>query len=70
MYNASYHPVSEETLKWLLAGEPKERHAFIKDAVAQATKEKWRNFKIKFQNGDYYDIENGIVKGSRTEYRK
>jgi uncharacterized protein YpbB len=70
MYNASYQEISAETLKWLLAGEPADRQEVIMREINLSKENKIRNFKIEFANGDYYQLENGIVTGSKTTSRK
>lgn len=65
MYNEQYHPVNEETLRWLIAGESKEHAEIIKARVEEETKKKTRNYFIELPDGTNYVIQNGIVTGSR-----
>lgn len=65
MYNDTYHPVNEETLNWMLAGESPEHQAIIKEQVETATKGQIRNYVVELPDGTYYSVANGIVTGSR-----
>ena len=65
MYNETYHPVNEETLNWMLAGESPEHQAIIREKVEQATKERYRNYVVELPDGTYYSVMNGLVTGSK-----
>jgi len=65
MYNEQYHPVSEGTLGWMLAGEIPEHAEIIKQRVAEETEKKTRNYIVELPDGTNYVIQNGIVSGSR-----
>jgi len=65
MYNEQYHPVNEDTLRWLLAGESEEHAQIIKQRVAEETEKQTRNYFIELPDGTNYVIQNGIVTGSR-----
>lgn len=65
MYNEQYHPVNEETLNWMLAGESKEHQDLIRAEVEKQTAARTRDYIVTLPDGTYYVIKNGIVTGSK-----
>lgn len=65
MYNETYHPVNEETLNWMLAGESEAHQDLIRAEVGAATGRQIRNYVIELPDGTNYVIQNGIVTGSK-----
>lgn len=70
MYNETYHPVNEETLRWMLVEESEENKKAITERVAKAINTKERSYVIELPDGGNYVITNGIVQGSKHIYNK
>jgi len=66
MYNAEYHPISKGNLKWMLEGESEENKKIINDRVNKAIEAKERNYVVELPNGDWYQVNNGQVLGSKN----
>ena len=68
MYNETYHPLSEETLKGILnegCWTESEKQLIIKQ-VEEATKNKTRNYKVTVDTNNWFRVENGMVPERRS----
>jgi len=65
MWNETYHPVDEDTLRWMLAGESQAHQELIKTQVNAAIQAKAKNYLVTLPDGTNYQINNGIVIGSK-----
>jgi len=65
MWNETYHPITEEAFNWMLAGESEEHKNIIKSEVEAAKQARTRNYLITLPDGTNYQVNNGIVIGSK-----
>jgi len=76
MYHETYHPLGGSNLKDILDGLSEAEKAIVNEQVAAATAAKIRNYRVTIvppsgsDAGQYFDVENGIVKGSQDLGRK
>jgi hypothetical protein len=71
MYNETYRPLEGERLADILNGLTEEEQAIAKEQVDKATESKTRNYRVtivpksEYDDGMWFDVENGIVIGSQ-----
>lgn len=68
MYHETYHPVSPETLKYVIENKSysEEERNFIVAEVTKANNAEIRNFKVILPSGEFVEFQNGIPFGSRA----
>jgi len=74
MYHETYHPLTGDNLKNILDNASEQEKERIMEQVNAASLGKIRNYRITIvpprpdgTGGTWYDVENGIVKGSSRE---
>jgi len=76
MWHETYHPLGGENLKDILTGLSEKEKAIVNEQVAAATAARIRNYRVtivepsEYDDGQYFDVENGIVIGSQDLGRK
>lgn len=70
MYHETYRPLDGENLKDILFGMSDEEQKIAKEQISAATAGKIRNYRVSFDEITWFDVENGIVKGSSNIGRK
>lgn len=66
IYNASFHPVTDELLEQFLSGNTKftaEQKSLIRDQVLAANNAGIREYKVHFDGLNYVLIRNGQISG-------
>jgi hypothetical protein len=69
MYHETFHPVSDDTLKWALENKSfnQEERDFIAGEVAKANAACIREFKVTLPSGEYVEFQNGILIGGEAQ---
>jgi hypothetical protein len=70
MYHETYHPLEGANLKDILDGMSEEEKRIAVQQVAAATQGKIRKYRVDIAEEMWFDVDNGIVKGSSNLGRK
>jgi hypothetical protein len=70
MWHETYHPLEGDNLKDILTGLSEEEIKIATDQINAAIAGKIRNYRVSFDEDTWFDVENGIVRGSSNLGRK
>lgn len=70
MWHETYHPLEGENLNDILFGMTEQEKAIAMGQVNAATAGRIRKYRVEIDEDMWFDVDNGIVKGSSNLGRK